>query len=356
MNSGWKAFLEQAGARFDGDRVSGYGAPTDEARLAVEGDVVADLSHLGVARVGGEDAVSFLQGQFTSDVRQVTEAHSQIGGYCSPKGRLLAIFRLFRHGSSLHLRLPMEMQGALIKRLGMFVLMSKVQLEDVSETLVRFGASGPGMGERLAGALGAVPEEVDGTVHASGVTVMRVPGPHPRFELYGSRESLEPLWRELSAGAAPVGPDAWALLDIRSGQPTVYAETVEAFVPQMVNMQALDGVSFRKGCYTGQEVVARMQYLGQLKRRMYQAHVDADHRPAPGLSLFSPMSASGQGAGKVVDARPAPDGGHDLLAVVQIEATEQGEVFLEDGDGPKLQFRPLPYGYEAPDAPAASEH
>jgi folate-binding protein YgfZ len=127
----------------------------------------------------------------------------------------------------------------------------------------------------------------------------------------------------------------------------VLEATTEAFVPQMANLQLVDGVSFTKGCYTGQEVVARMQYLGTLKRRMYRVRVDSDSRPAAGTELFSASSASGQGAGRVVDARPSPDGGFEALVVCQIASMEAGDLRLGDAEGPALQAQPLPYAFEA---------
>ena len=140
-----------------------------------------------------------------------------------------------------------------------------------------------------------------------------------------------------------VGRDFWALADIRAGIPSVLEETVEAFVPQMANLQLVGGVSFTKGCYTGQEVVARMQYLGKLKRRMYLAHVVSANAPKPGDELFARGSTSGQGAGKVVDAQPAGDG-YDLLAVIEINSLEQQSVHLGEA-GPALELLDLPYEF-----------
>lgn len=144
--------------------------------------------------------------------------------------------------------------------------------------------------------------------------------------------------------------DYWALLDIRAGIPTVYPQTRDTFVPQMVNLHLLDGVSFKKGCYTGQEVVARMQYLGKLKRRMYQARVEAAEKPpAPGDKLYSASSHSEQATGWVVDARGNGDGDYELLVVVEIEAREHGEVQLAGPDGPSLVLSDPPYGFPVPD-------
>jgi tRNA-modifying protein YgfZ len=136
------------------------------------------------------------------------------------------------------------------------------------------------------------------------------------------------------------------LLDIRAGIPTIYDRTADAFVPQMANMQLIDGVSFNKGCYTGQEVVARMQYLGKLKRRMYLAEVESDTPPQPGDELFSTSTTSQQGSGSVVAASPLGGGRYEILAVVEVRSAESGEVRLSD-HGPVLQFKALPYPFPA---------
>lgn len=354
MNDNWKAFLEQTGARMEADRVIGFSTPDEEARAAVEGDVIADLSHFGLLRVTGDDAQSFLHNQFTNDVRQVTADHSQLSGYCTAKGRMLSVFRLFRRDDAYLLRMPLEILEPFAKKLRMFVLMSKVNIEDVSEELVRFGISGPNAEITLRKVFDAVPEAIDDTSQQGAVSLMRTPGPHPRFELYGPAAEMEQLWNKLAGSCRPVGEDAWALLDIRAGIPTVFQETMEAFVPQMANLQLIGGVSFKKGCYPGQEVVARMQYLGNLKRRMFIGHTDSSERPSPGEALHSASCQSGQGPGKVVDARPAPGGGFDLLAVVQIDCAEADDLHLQGDSGPRITLTPLPYSIETGSVSSAS--
>ena len=158
---------------------------------------------------------------------------------------------------------------------------------------------------------------------------------------------LAETWRELLGAAQQTGPEFWSLMEIRAGMPTVFEDTLEAFVPQMANLQLIGGVSFTKGCYTGQEVVARMQYLGKLKRRMYHAHVDTAQAPARGAELFSPSSESAQGAGRVVDVAASPQGGYELLAVIQISSAEAGDLHLESAEGPRLHLLDLPYAFEA---------
>jgi folate-binding protein YgfZ len=302
-----------------------------------------DLSHFGLIQVEGEDAEAFLQGQMTNDMRQVTETHSNLSGWCTAKGRMLASFRVFRLGDAYLLQTPAENLEGVVKRLGMYVLRAKVSVSDTSDRLCRIGLSGDCADELLQPHFASLPATANGVSRQDDTVVIRMPGPLPRYEIVGPFERLMALWQDLEGDAARLGEDFWALQEIRAGIPTVFAETREAFVPQMTNMQLTDGVSFTKGCYTGQEVVARMHYLGKLKRRMYLAHVQSAVRPRPGDELFAAGSTSGQGAGKIVDARPAGDG-YELLAVIEVASAEAGEVLL-GASGPKLEIRDLPYEF-----------
>ncbi len=302
-----------------------------------------DLSHFGLIRVDGEDAESFLQGQLTNDMRQVTPSHSNLAGWCSPKGRMLANFRCLRRGDLFYLQTPAENLPLVLKRLGMYVLRSRVALSDASDELMRMGLTGDCAEPVLEALFDSLPETANGVAHQGELSLIRLPGELPRFELLGPADDLIGVWQTAEAQAVRRSDDFWALQEIRAGVPVIYQATSEAFVPQMANMQLVDGVSFNKGCYTGQEVVARMQYLGKLKRRMYLAHVESDTPPRPGDELHSPGSTSGQGGGKVVDARPA-DGGYDLLAVIETASAEADEVCLGE-NGPRLRLQALPYTF-----------
>lgn len=303
---------------------------------------ITDLSHFGLIRIAGADSRTYLQGQVTNDVNRVNQTQAQINSYCSPKGRMLGSFWLFQRGEDLLMQLPAERLAPTLQRLKMFVLRSKVSLSDASDELVRFGLSG----DCAPALLDTAPGEPWSTVTTGEVTIIRLPGDRPRFDLVGPLDTMTSLWSRLSEQATPTRPDFWALMDIRAGLPTVFDETAEAFVPQMANLQLLGGISFTKGCYTGQEVVARMQYLGKLKRRMYLARIAGDARPEPGTELFSPSSESGQGAGRVVDAAPSPEGGFEALVVLQISSAEEGDIHLGGADGPRVELEPLPYAFE----------
>lgn len=307
---------------------------------------ITALSQFGLIRASGPDVRAFLQGQLTNDIEKVSAGQAQLSSYCSPKGRMLGSFWILQRDEDLYLQLPAERLDAILKRLRMFVLRSQVTLDDASDDLARCGVAGA-CAESL---LPFVPAAAGETLTRDGLTVLRLPGDVPRFELLGPAERISGLWETLSDSATPAGADFWALQDIRAGIPSVFEETIDAFVPQMANLQLIGGVSFTKGCYTGQEVVARMQYLGKLKRRMYRARVATDRRPAPGTEIHSPSSESGQGAGRVVDAAPAPDGGFELLAVLQISSADAADVRLGDADGPPLQLLDLPYAFPAEEA------
>jgi len=345
MNSEWKDFLGKAGAEFGETCVSHYGNPRRELSIALTGNVFADLSHYGLISVHGDDAQTFLQGQFTNDLNQVDDQHSQFSGYCNPKGRLLASFRIFRRGDSYYLCLPGEMIDGLAGRLRMFVLRSDVTLDDASDTFVHLGVSGPEAEETLRDFAGELPQVMHGVTQQDHQLIVRVPGIHPSYEIFTDTEQAIELWNRLNVHCAPIGSDAWQLLDIQAGVPMICPETREAFVPQMVNLQLVDGLSFKKGCYPGQEIVARMQYLGKLKRRMYKARTDTEARPQPGADIFSAADES-QPVGQLVSAAPHPDGGFSLLAVVQISSAEnQEELHLGSTDGPVVELEHLPYPF-----------
>jgi folate-binding protein YgfZ len=338
MNTEWQQFLLSQGAVPD-DR----DLPLFSNAALLPDCALSALVDQGLIRVSGEDAQTFLQGQTTNDIKLVNAERSQLSGYCSPKGRMMALFRVFQHGDDLILMLPRERLDAVLKRLTMFVLRAKVKLSDASDELAVAGIAG----DCAPGLLPAAPEADNTSAAADGLTMVRLPGDRPRFLVVGEPASVQGWWQQAAAQASPASPDGWPLLDIRAGQPSVVEATNEAFVPQMANLQLVNGVSFTKGCYTGQEVVARMQYLGTLKRRMYRVHIATDACPTPGTELFSASSASGQGAGKVVDARPSPDGGCEALVVCQISSMDAGDLRLQDASGPALELAELPYAFES---------
>ncbi len=346
MKPEWKEFLLDNGAELDGDQVTNFGNPQRELEVATTGHVIADQSHFGLISARGEDVSEFLQGQLTNDIRDVSETKAQYSAYCTPKGRMLSNFLIFKRGDTYYLSLPRNLLEATLKRLSMFILMSKVVLEDASDSLVRMGYAGPEADKELNGVLGIAPKEPFEASQKDDLSVIRLPGMQPRFQIVGGLDAITKLWETLNVRGTAIGEPGWALLDILSGTPFILPETTEAFIPQMVNLQLTNGVSFKKGCYTGQEIVARMQYLGKLKRRMYLAHVQGDIAPKPGDELFSAGSSSGQGTGKIVNASPSPEGGYQVLAVVEISSQANNKIHLGEKNGPILEFAELPYPFQ----------
>lgn len=321
--------------------------PATDTPIAVDQNILVDLSHLGIIEIKGEDSEDFLQGQLTNDIRLLTPKMGQLSSYCSPKGRMLALMRMFkRDDDSTFMLLPEETLEATLKRLTMFVMRSQVELTNVSDQWVCIGISGPDAATALAAHIPSLPEAGGDVVSHDDMSLLSLTSYQQRYILFTSVEKAEKIWAALSTNFTIAPKSQWELLDIHAGLPHIEAATVEAFVPQMVNLQILNGVNFKKGCYTGQEVVARMQYLGKLKRRMFRAHVDSVTAPKAGDEIDSPQSTSGQGAGKIVTASPSPDGGYELLIVSEIESAENGTLHLKENESATLTIGQLPYSVE----------
>ena len=346
MKSEWKDFLQNAGAEFIDDCIETFGNPERERRIAHTGDLFCDLSHFGIIAAYGEDATEFLQAQFTNDIKQVDEAHSQLSALCSPKGRMLSNFRIFRREQTYYLVLPYELLEAVLSRLRMYVLRSKVTLEDASDALMGIGANGNKMVDHLGDIAGNLPETVDESIEYKDYTIVRVAGVTPRFEIYGLLEAMKKLWQALDVHATPVGASLWELLNIQAGIPVITVRSIDAFVPQMANMQLINGVSFTKGCYPGQEIVARMHYLGKLKRRMYRIGFDTHEKPEPGTPLVTDTSTESQDIGTILSTQANPDGNFEALAVIQVNEAENSQLKLGDKKGPVVTVLDLPYSIE----------
>ena len=327
MNSDWNSFLTQQGMD---------NAPS-QADCAL-----CDLSDQGLIRISGDDAREFLQGQLTNDINLVDERTGQLSALCNPKGRMFASLSIFQRDDEIYLQLPVERLDVILKRMRMFVLRSKVILEDATDELVIIGLSGDCIHKLIS----QVPEGAMQQARLGDLSLMRMPGELPRVQLVGPLDSILAFWRQVAPEVTLVNRDFWALQNIHEGLPSVYNSTAEAFIPQTLNLQLLNGISFTKGCFTGQEVIARMKYLGQLKRRMYLAHFDTDAQPAPGDRLYSASSKSGQGAGQIVDVRPDPAGGYAALVMIQISTAEADDLQLVDEQGAKMELCEPPYGFE----------
>jgi folate-binding protein YgfZ len=300
------------------------------------------LSHEGVLAVRGPDASKFLQGQLTCNLNYLDAEHSSLGARCTPKGRMQSSFRIFPQGDGFVLAMHKALVQTQLADLAKFAVFSKSKLIDETAQWVRFGLSD---GDAALQSLGLdLAQTADSLTQGHGLIAVRLSD--GRAELWAQAAEAETVHARLTAQLREAPIDAWVLAQIRAGIGQVVGETRELFIPQMINLQAVGGVSFKKGCYTGQEIVARMQYLGKLKRRLYRlaaTSVDTE-TPAPGLELFSPVH--GSSVGEVVLAA-RNNGTLELLAVLQSDAAADGRIFLGSPDGVPLTLLSLPYTLDA---------
>lgn len=347
MNSAWQTYLRDRCAVIENHVVTHFGNIAAERNAAAQETIIADLSSFGLIRFSGNDTAAFLQSQLSCDVHEIDAQTTRYGSYCTPKGRILANFMLWQHDDGFLMQLPASLLASTLKRLSMYVLRAKVQLADVSDEWVQIGVAGTNAASAIEKATG---------IACSGSRALQVlPGEtfhirclqSNRMEIITPAANAPTLWQQIGQYAQPVGADCWEWLTIQAGIPVILPETQEAFIPQMINLDALGGVSFKKGCYPGQEIVARTQYLGKLKRHMVLAHIDTAESVKPGDLLYSGDMAD-QSSGTIVNAAPAPGGGVDVLAVVQLSSLDFGEIHWLSLQGHRLAMKPLPYELNAP--------
>ena len=340
MNQDWLNFLATHGAQIQDGVVSHFGDAAAERIAARDGTVLCDLGQFGTLRVSGEEAQAFLQNLLSNDIREVNNVHAQLSSFNTAKGRMLASLLIWREDDDYLLQLPRALCETIRKKLAMYVLRAKVRISDASDEIVALGLSGADAQELLRAQFDEIHQTPFGVLCGSKGSVVRIND--TRFLINTSAAHAAALWTALSPHAQPAGSACWDWLNIRSGIPVILPATQEQFVAQMVNLELIGGVNFNKGCYPGQEIVARMQYLGKLKRRMFLAHIDIGDAPQPGDELYS-AEMEGQPSGMIVNAAPAPGGGYDVLASVQISSRETQTVLWKSLQGAALQFLPLPY-------------
>ncbi|MRT32168.1 folate-binding protein YgfZ [Herbaspirillum sp. CAH-3] len=341
-HSGWRDFLAQQGAQFGAESadVTSFGA-TAPAPQSLE-SFMSPLTSLGLITATGEDAASFLHGQLTNDVQQLDGSAARLAGYCSPKGRLLATFLMWRDEQAIWLQLPRSLQPAIQKRLQMFVMRAKAKLADASDERAVLGLVGPATANALAEWFPVLPAAPYGKIDNSHGTLIRLADAagSARYQWIAAVDTLTAAWPKLTQHLTPTASLAWRLSEIRAGVPGIVQATQEQFVPQMINFELIGGVNFKKGCYPGQEIVARSQYLGKLKRRTMLATI-ASAGARAGQEIFA-AADPGQPCGMVVNAE-ALDADHALALVEMKLAAAEDAVHLGAADGPALHFHTLPY-------------
>jgi folate-binding protein YgfZ len=291
--------------------------------------------------VSGDDARAFLHAQLTNDVEHLPAHRARLAGWCSPKGRLLATFLVVPRPAGYLLQVSRDLAATTAKRLSMFVLRAKVKIADVSDEYHQLGIWGAGAEAGLA-ALGLEVAKGELALGGSGNLAALRMG-HERFLVLGPPPDIAGIETRLAVRAAAEGE--WNLAEIRAGRPRIVEATRDLFVPQMVNLEALGGVDFKKGCYPGQEIVARTQFRGQLKRRMVRARAGPGVTLAPAQDLFSDKFP-GQASGSVVSVAPV-DGATELLAVVPVAAAAEDAPIRVAPEGVALEILDLPYSHSS---------
>ena len=306
--------------------------------------VLCGLSHLGLLEISGADAVTFLQGQVTNDVKLLAgsdiKSNAHYTAYCNQKGRMLALFLAFAHYDHLHLQFNRELLEPIMKRLKMYVMRSKVEIKDVSDSIIKFGLNGPQASSMLALIFSTVPNQDYELVTLDNGAILKLPNVNDdgRFEVFTDASNAPLVWDALKNKCKIVKKPYWDWLEIQAGIPEVSLATQEQFVPQMLNLDILNGINFKKGCYTGQEIVARTHYLGTVKRRTYMAEIAVEVEPGNKVADMTQNEV-----GQIVRVAPNLTGSFDVLAELRIDAVAAGEL---NCNGAMLILKNLPYPLE----------
>jgi len=355
MKSEWQQFLVSCGAQFDGSTLTGFDAPPDSG---VSESAIVDLSDFSIVEVSGKDAGVFLQDHFVNDVQALTSGAVQLSGYCSTKGRLLATFYLALIDDTYLLFVPTDVAGSIVQRLNMFARMPRTvgkqmigkitptdaNLLDRTGDLQVFGL----IGEPALALLDSIDPgaSTDQVFRTSSLTVIKVPD-SDRCICFGDVSACQTSWASLGETVRYATGNAWQLADIRGGVPFIVEVVQDKVVPQMANLHVLGGVSFTKGCYPGQEIVARMQYLGKLKRQM----VRYGYEGAP-LEVGSTVaSGDDKDAGLVLASATTSDNNCESLVVVKVSAREAGFQVVGPSGSRPLRELALPYSLDEDDGP-----
>ena len=329
-------FLQSQGASFEQDRLTTFSRQSAPVRHA---PALSVLTSQAIMEIRGPDTGRFLQGQLTSNIETLAPGHYQPSAACTPKGRMYSSFDILHTEQGYLLAMHeglIEVTASTLSKYAVFF--KSVISTDVD--LICLGLSGDQIDDKVESIFGALPQG-NSVLKVDNGWLLKVPGLCSRYELWLSVEELKVQWDRLITDFTPATEEHWRLLDLESVQPRLRPEALEKYIPQHLNLASLGSVSFRKGCYTGQEIVARMQNLGELKSRTYRLTSEQQHPAPPMTKLFS---SNGKSVGEVLEAIcPDSETGTEMLAVVRVEAAESNDVYLDAESGTQLRVKPLPY-------------
>jgi len=297
-----------------------------------------DLSRFALIEVAGDDAFTFLHGQFTADLNDLEHRGWIFSAWCQANGRVLCTFIVFRKNHALFLLLPAAIKEKIIRRLSLFVLRSKVNIRDATADHIILGLRDINI--RNMDLFGSC-KCTGNMLAAENCNVLELWGQTPRSIVICKQGNLHLLMEKIHMLCKPGEPAAWDLLDIEAGIPWITEPTSDSYLPQMLNLDQMLGLSYQKGCYPGQEVIARLHYRGALKRRLFLGTGHGENPPPPGTGLVQPDT--GARTGDVIDAARHPDGSFRLLVVAGISEAESGVLRLQDAQQTSITLQPLQY-------------
>lgn len=349
MDATWLEFLSSQHAQFDENgKITTFGQAELERFLIKHGPVLTSLTHQALLKVSGSEAESFLQAQLSSDVKQVTENQAQLSSYCDPKGNVLAIFIVFKYQGNFYLSFDGSMADTIQKRLQMFILRSDVQLENVSNSLIHIGFAGEfadlDVQRRLDTKVKEVFEaEMSKDEAIQDVLIIKVPGPYHKYSLFGPAEQMKIVWENLRVNCDLTNNFDWQLLDIAAAVPNVTSENSGKFTAQFLNLDKFDSINFKKGCFPGQEIIARIHYRGKITKRMLRIRLEEemDLQVGETLKLVDPQGKPHKL--EIINCRPAIFGGTLCNAIGTLKSLDSIEGDLTTENGKPATIEPLPY-------------
>ncbi|MGC9385391.1 MAG: YgfZ/GcvT domain-containing protein [Hydrogenovibrio sp.] len=349
MNSEWKAFLSSQGAQWnEQDDITTFGLADIERYMVKNGPVFTTLATQALIKVSGEEAFSFLQGQLTNDLSSVTETRAQMSAYCEPQGKVLAVLLVFKHEDAYYLNFDGSLTESLLKRLTLYKMNAKVTLENLSSDWVHIGYGGDfadvDIQRLVTTKIKALFEtkslEMEGL---TDVIAVKRSGPYHTYSFFGPLEAMKALWTQLKANGEATNNLDWRLLQIVSGQPSVNADTSNEFIAQFLNLDKLDAINFKKGCFPGQEVIARMHYRGKATKRMLRLHLNQSTPMAPGETFILTDEADKSYKFTTILAAHDVFEGVVCLAVTTLKPLEKAQGQLKTENGDPAHIEPLPY-------------
>lgn len=349
LSQEWVEFLKTQNAEFDDNgRVTSFGSPEIEHYLIKHGPVVTSLSHQALLKISGSDAFDFLQGQLTADLKEVSENKVQYSAYCDPQGNVLAIFLVFKYQGDFYLSYDYSLRDTVQKRLSMFVLRSDVKISQVANELTHIGFAGEFADLDIQRRLNTKVKDVyeSGLIddpEMADIIVIKVPGPYHKYELFGPAQQIQHAWQQIRINSDVTNVNDWKLLNIAAAVPEVNDKLSGQFTAQFLNLDKFNAISFQKGCFPGQEIIARIHYRGKITKRMLRLRTDEELNLQPGEEWQLKDANDKTHKLQVVQCAKDILKGSICNAIGTLRSLESVEGELMTENGQTVTIEPLPY-------------